>query len=472
MNLDLNQLKESLSSQRWFGDKGRSITDVSMLDIGVLEEGSETLALALIEVTFESGPVSLYQVPLLFNGEGGVRHATDEPHRLGMLGTLMGHGTPIQGENGTFHFSGPALDPTNPPGSDSTRSIGTEQSNTTLVMDEAVALKLFRKVEAGANPDLELNRVLAMRGFEHIPPHLGELFYESDGDEAIQIDLGIAQRFIADGEEGWAYVQRELKRLFEEIHEQDAPEDRPVLIAERASGLLNAIEELGEATASMHVVFSRDDLEFELLSEPLDIGDLKELCVNALESLKESSAHVPELAVMTSDIEARLENAAAITEAGSKTRIHGDFHLGQVLHEPRKWLILDFEGEPARTLEERRAKQSPLKDVAGMLRSFSYAAYAALFGMAAPDSDEWNALEPWALEWELLARSHFAQAYMSRSHEGNFLPSERDALLALLDIFEIDKALYEIRYERSHRPDWLRIPLRGLSQIIERGENR
>lgn len=472
MTLNLHALKGSLPTQRWFGDKSRSITDVALLDKGVLNEGDESLVLALLEVSFEHGPRSIYQVPLLVDTAGEARFATDEPHRLGALGQLMGHGTPIQCDKGTLHFSGPALDPTNPPGGDSARAIGTEQSNTTLVLDDAVALKLFRKLEAGPNPDLELNRVLTTHGFEHIPAHLGEMFYESDGDEGFQIDLGIAQRFITDGEEGWAYVQRELKRLFGEIHEQDAPEDRQVLISERGATLLTAIEELGEATASMHVVFARDDLEHELLSEPLDIGDLKGLCVNALDSLRDSASEVSELAAMAPEIEARLENAAVLVDAGSKTRIHGDFHLGQVLHEPRKWLILDFEGEPARTLEERRAKQSPLKDVAGMLRSFSYAAYAALFDASTPDSEEWNALEPWALEWELLARSHFAQAYMSRSHEGNFLPTEREVLLALLDIFEIDKALYEIKYERSHRPDWLRIPLRGLKQIIERGENR
>nr|MBA2726174.1 hypothetical protein [Actinomycetota bacterium] len=109
---------------------------------------------------------------------------------------------------------------------------------------------------------------------------------------------------------------------------------------------------------------------------------------------------------------------------------------------------------------------------AGMLRSLSYAAYAALLEVAEPDSDDWQRLEPWARDWELLARSRFANAYMSRSHEGHFLPPEREDLLLLLDIFEIDKALYEIKYERSHRPDWLRIPLRGLSQVIERGETR
>lgn len=471
MNLYLETLIEQLPTQRWFGDKGRTIKATSIVDHGVLEDGEEPLALVLLKVEFDRGTPSLYHLPILV-GDGDARHASEAPERLAVLGHLMGHGSPVRGERGIFHFSGPSLDPTNPPGSRSCRTVGSEQSNTTLVLDDSVALKLFRKVEPGANPDLELNRLLTTQGFDHIPPQVGEIFYETGDDEGTQIDLGIAQRFISDGEDGWAYTVGELKRLFDEVHENDAAEDRPVLIEERSATLLTALEELGEATASMHVVFSRDDLEHEFLPEPLEIGDLKSLCANALESLRVSATEVPELAAMAPAIESRLESAAAITEAGRKTRVHGDLHLGQVLREPRKWAILDFEGEPARTMEERRAKQSPIKDFAGMLRSFSYAAYAALFDVAEPHSDDWQRLEPWARDWELLARSRFAHAYMSRSHEGRFLPPEREDLLLLLDIFEIDKALYEIKYELSHRPDWLRIPLRGLSQVIERGEIR
>jgi maltose alpha-D-glucosyltransferase/alpha-amylase len=134
----------------------------------------------------------------------------------------------------------------------------------------------------------------------------------------------------------------------------------------------------------------------------------------------------------------------------------------------RDWVLLDFEGEPARALEERRAKQSPLKDVAGMVRSFSYAATSALFERAQPDSDEWQGLEPWADAWEQLARERFIAAYISKSHEGRFLPADRDDIFAMLDFFEIDKALYELAYERSNRPDWVRIPLRGIARVIAR----
>jgi maltose alpha-D-glucosyltransferase/alpha-amylase len=135
-------------------------------------------------------------------------------------------------------------------------------------------------------------------------------------------------------------------------------------------------------------------------------------------------------------------------------------------------MIIDFEGEPRRTIEERRTKQSPLKDVAGMLRSFSYAATAALFERAEPDSQEWQDLASWGACWEELAREHFLAGYLRTAHEGHFLPADRVHVGVMLDVFEIDKALYELAYERGHRPDWVRIPLRGLHQVLDRSEIR
>ncbi|MEA2508637.1 MAG: maltose alpha-D-glucosyltransferase / alpha-amylase, partial [Actinomycetota bacterium] len=155
-----------------------------------------------------------------------------------------------------------------------------------------------------------------------------------------------------------------------------------------------------------------------------------------------------------------------VTRAGFKTRVHGDYHLGQVLSSTRGWMIIDFEGEPARSLDERREKQSPLRDVAGMLRSLSYAASVSMIERTSFGTDEWNRLQPWADVWEDLARGRFLTAYLRRSHEGKFLPPNRSDLKAMLDAFEIDKALYEIGYERGNRPDWVKIPLHGLARIL------
>jgi maltose alpha-D-glucosyltransferase/alpha-amylase len=177
---------------------------------------------------------------------------------------------------------------------------------------------------------------------------------------------------------------------------------------------------------------------------------------------------VTEIEEVAPEIESRIDLLEGLPDAGLKTRIHGDLHLGQVMRVPRGWLITDFEGEPARPLEERRAKHSPLKDTAGMVRSFAYAATAALFERGGPGEPEWTRLEPWARAWEEAARDRFLGAYLRTSHEGHFLPTDRDAINVLLHFFEIDKALYEIGYELSHRPEWVRVPVHGISRALER----
>jgi maltose alpha-D-glucosyltransferase/alpha-amylase len=315
-----------------------------------------------------------------------------------------------------------------------------------------------------------LSRVLTDEGFDHIPPQVGEIYYEpTDGDVAHGIDLAIAQQFLSEGREGWEATLDHLRRLFDEIHPSDVPEDMRVLIDERSVDLLRAIEDLGEVTGSLHVALSREDFDPDLRAEPIEEMDLKEWAERTRAFLKELTPHAPQLGDLQEAIEARINSLTSLLEPGMKARVHGDYHLGQVLHTPRGWMILDFEGEPARTLEERRAKQAPLKDVAGMLRSFSYAVYAVMFERATPDSEEWNKIKPWARCWEQLARERFLGAYMTRSHEGTFLPPDVGELALLLDFFEIDKALYELSYERSNRPDWTRIPLEGLQHVIERG---
>ena len=156
-------------------------------------------------------------------------------------------------------------------------------------------------------------------------------------------------------------------------------------------------------------------------------------------------------------------------DLGTKTRVHGDYHLGQVLLVTRDWLIIDFEGEPARPLEQRRMKQPPLRDVAGMLRSFSYAALVPLMERG---NGVGEGLKPWAEEWEKLARDSFLTGYLRTAHEGRFLPADRDVLMTMLDFFELEKAIYEIGYERGHRPQWASIPLQGIKMLVERGEYR
>ena len=473
MSLDLSRWKETLPEQRWFGQKGRPISSVDLVDQGRLDEGEEPLILALVTVRFEDGGEAMYHLPVVVGDDGLARDAIGEVDRLRIIGELLAHGQPVKGENGVFHFSGPGLDPSAPLGSSSIWAMDAEQSNTSVVFDEAVILKFFRKVEPGPNPDLEITRLLTNEGFKHIPTQVGEIFYESDDEEdSFSIDLGIAQHFIKGAREGWTFVLEELPRLYDEIHSEDAAEDLSVLTEERTIDLLTAIEQLGEVTAELHVTLAKDGSEPDIQPEPIETSDLEEWAEDGHKTLEALAVEVPEIGAMKGAIAERVDAVRRFTPDGLKLRTHGDYHLGQVLRRPRRWYILDFEGEPARPLEERRKKKSPLRDVAGMLRSFSYATYASLFARSEPDGDEWNRLEPWALTWEALARDRFLSAYLSRSHEGRFLPADRDELIALLDFFELEKALYEIGYERGHRPEWTRIPLKGITQVLARETTR
>jgi maltose alpha-D-glucosyltransferase/alpha-amylase len=470
MNLDVSPLLEMLPSARWFGGKGRPLKQIEVLDHGVIEDGPPALALAIVRVTFaDEGPEHLYHLPLIVD-DGATHDAVEDLDRLGVLGDLMAHGTSIKGSQGVFQFGGPGLDPLSPPGSKSTRLLGAEQSNSSIVLDDQVVLKMFRKVEIGPNPDLELTRHLTNEGFQNIPLHVGEIVYEGELEgEEISIDLGIAQQFIPNAVEGWTLVLQHLRSFYDEVDDQDAREDMRFLTEERAHETLLSIERLGEVTALLHVALTRYEGEPDLAPEPIERFDLEAWAERARRSLVELvKGPAPELKDSAERINDRINQLRDVEDGGLKLRIHGDYHLGQAIYSTRGWMILDFEGEPARILEERREKQSPLRDVAGILRSFNYAAMSALFERAQPGEPSWDRLMPWAQVWESVAKERFLNAYLSRSHEGRFLPSDRATQMTLLDVFEIDKALYELGYEHSHRPDWVLIPLQGISQVLER----
>lgn len=464
MITDSKSLLEFLPEQRWFGHKDNALVGIELVDEVVLSDGPPALVIAIVGVNFE-GELVYYQLPLLVEEDGAGRDATHEPERLKLIGELMAHGETVKGNSGVFHFGGPGLDPlAPPPGSRSIRVMGAEQSNTSVVLDEQVILKFFRRLDVGPNPDLELNSLLTSEGFDHVPAQVGEITYEGTIDaEEVSIDLAIAQRFLAEGTNAWDDVLRRLQSFYDEVDPADATEDLRFLTEERASDLLERIGELGDAIASMHIALAHDESAPDLAPDPMTADDVAELKDRIERALSGASA----VADLHGSIRERMEALTDIDDAGAKTRVHGDLHLGQVMTTPRGWMILDFEGEPLRSLEERRAKQSPLKDIAGMLRSFNYAAVAALFERSEPGSDTWAELEPWSACWETLARERFLSAYLTRAHEGRFLPPDRDALIALLAAFEMEKALYELAYEEGHRPGWVRIPQHGIRQALE-----
>jgi trehalose synthase-fused probable maltokinase len=471
VSVEAEHLRDYLPTQRWFGAKGRMIESITVLDEAVLDDGPPALELALVRINLADGPSIIYSMPLLVENDGAARDSFEDIDRLRLIGELMAHGHAVKGSSGTFYFGGAGLDPLAPPGNASIRAAGGEQSNTSAVLDEDVIVKFFRRVEPGPNPDLELNRQLTNEGFINIPAQVGEISYEGELDsEDVEIDLGIAQRYIAGATDGWTEVLRYVHALFDEIHPADAPEDRRLLTEERSADVLERLERLGDVTAAMHVALSREEMEPDLAPEPISESDRKEWAASAAQWLEEVRKDIGDAADPAADRITLMRELEA--DIGLKTRIHADYHLGQVLYSKREWLIIDFEGEPARPLEERRMKVSPLKDAAGMLRSFSYAALVTVMERAGDNADERARLEPWADAWETLARERFLTGYLRTAHEGHFLPPDRDLVGTVLEFFELDKALYEVSYERGHRPHWVMIPLKGIENLLKRGEEK
>jgi maltose alpha-D-glucosyltransferase/alpha-amylase len=251
----------------------------------------------------------------------------------------------------------------------------------------------------------------------------------------------------------------------------------PPIAREHVGLLLDAAAALGRRTAELHLALALPTDDPAFAPEPLTVEDLNALgervrssAARMLDALKDGlpalSDSVVELAGTV--LSRRRTLLDGIRDLGSRpvgglrTRVHGDYHLGQVLRVKNDYLILDFEGEPSRTLEERRLKQSPLKDVAGMLRSFSYAAWMSLFQFTTRGPDQFQRLEPWARLWERAASASFLRAYREKAADGSFLPDDANALRAVLDAYVLEKALYEVRYELDNRPTWVWIPLRSL----------
>jgi maltokinase len=406
-------LEDWLTQQRWFGSKAREVTGASVLREVTLSE-DPALVLKIVEARFNTGTHELYQ---LLPGDDG---------SLQVLAELFGREAVT--DDVSFHGG---LTPTG-----HARAMGAEQSNSSIVFGEQQVLKVFRRIEPGINPELEMLRFLSSREFENVAALTG--WYDYSG-ELMQATLGILQQFVAEARDGWQLAL-----------------DDPL-------GLLHRMPELGTATGRMHSVLASDASDPAFAPEEPGDEQLALLTATIDEQIERVFIDLPQdepalepIRGRGEEIRDRLQLMSHVGVGGRLIRHHGDYHLGQTMLRDAGWVILDFEGEPARSLLDRRRKRSPLRDVAGMLRSFAYAASASelLRGVPAPDG------------WEDSARMAFLDAYFAAVDHA-LLPAGQDAISKLLAIFELEKAVYELRYELNNRPDWVPIPVAGIARLLD-----
>ncbi len=412
-----------LGRQRWFAGEPPSSVDVLSSD-----DIAEGVVWLLADVDG-----AMYQLVIAFK-------AADDPPEF-----LHGHDAQVLGVVGGRVAFDALLDP------DSSRAIlakvcpdaegalvrpmGAEQSNSSMVFDESLVLKVFRRVHRGPNPDVEITTALAAAGFDHVAEPLG-LWRKDD------LDLAVATRYLAGGAEGWALAQTSLRDLYATGCEDPG---------ECGGDFAAEATRLGTVTAAMHLALAE-----QFGSEPGDAAAWADALESQLSRLAEGDVDL-------GSAKDFVERVRAVADAGPAIRVHGDYHLGQVMRTDTGWFVLDFEGEPARPLEERRRLTSPMKDVGGMLRSFQYVAQVTL---AERDVLEQGELLPFGVAWERRNQGAFLAGYFGTQGVDAILPISSDQRDLVLAAFELDKAVYEVLYERAYRPDLVNIPLGAISRLL------
>jgi len=518
-----------IQPRRWFGGKAREVKSVHIREVISVPSDTGKCLLLLLTVEYVQGDPESYQLPLAFatggeaqrvqqeyphlaiarlrvkkqNTEGILHDAVASRNFARTLLDAMARRKTLKGAAGEAEgislpafkrLRGDAGVPLEPvPGR-------AEQSNSAVLFGDKFILKIFRRLESGQNPDLEIGRFLAERDFPHVPPLAGAMEYHSK--DGLTTGLAILTGFVANCKDAWEFSLDTLGRYFERVsslpeEQREAPRtdthlldnvDRaiPTIVAERLGTYVEAARLLGDRTAALHLCLESDKDDKDFAPEPFNpfyqrglFQSMRNQAVQNLGLLRKKLKSLPDavradaenVAALEGDILKRIRAVTDTRITGMRLRVHGDYHLGQVLHTGKDFLIIDFEGEPARPLSERRLKRTPIRDVAGMLRSFHYCAFAALYnqlekGAINPEAMNW--LESWARFWSDWAAIIFLDAYLSRARAGAFLPATTAELKVLLEVNLLNKALYELGYELNNRPGWLKIPLEGILQLIER----
>lgn len=474
-------LPDYISKRRWYRAKTRSIKRITIQDvIGV--PGSDAFIL-ILRIEYPEKDYDQYILPaLLRNGVvagdelictvrgAGIYSALPDVEFRQTLLNLISRDRELQGWRGQFIARHTAtLEQT---GSSLESFVSrAEQSNTSIVYGDRYILKLFRKLEPGMNPDIEIGSFLTQRGFKNTPAVLGSLQYKPESGESCA--AAILQQFVPNQGDAWSYTLKSLRDFFERVRAGS-----PSVLGDYA----DSAALLGKRTAEMHAAFEDEHAGPDFAPEPFTNEDAQKLHTDllsqadiAFEALRRKQAILTGTAAESarevlhreSEVAAKFNAVRESPVSAVRIRHHGDYHLGQVLYTGSDFMIIDFEGEPARPLSERRRKALAMRDVAGMLRSFQYAAHAALF-----EAKAGNQLESWAEFWTREVSAIYSDAYFSQSRGLRCIPSNVAERQMLLDAFLLQKALYEVAYELNNRPDWVHIPLRGILSLMEQSRAR
>jgi maltose alpha-D-glucosyltransferase/alpha-amylase len=524
-----------IQTQRWFGGKGRAIKNVAFLETVPVSFDSVKACITQIQVEYTIEEPETYVLPLAFaSGEqadeirksspaaiiaevtvrdkdqstqGVIYDAVLDKGFCRSLIDMIARRRQVRGSAGDF-IATPARALRNGGMASMMKldiaSSRAEQSNSSIVFGDQLILKLFRRTEEGVNPDLEIGHYLTDRiGFQHTPAVAGTIEYRTKGGQSAAV--GILQQYIPNEGDAWRHTLDQLSQYLDRAVTRSAEESkdllRPMPFVQRLSGLpippiareligpyFENVKLLGQRTAELHVALASNTDDPDFMPEPFSLLYQRSL----YQSMRNHSSHIFQIlkrnlktlrgsvldeALQVLDLQtevlSRFRAVLSRKITAQRTRIHGDFHLGQVLYTGKDYVIIDFEGEPARPLTERRIKKTPIRDVAGMLRSFHYAAYTSLFGhlgSAGVRQEDLAALEPWARLWNIWVSSTYLDSYLEHATPGGFLPADREELNILLSIYLFDKALYELGYELNNRPDWVRIPLTGILQLLQTPE--
>ncbi|MFN7918196.1 MAG: maltose alpha-D-glucosyltransferase [Vicinamibacterales bacterium] len=509
--IERHALRAYLQRQRWFTSKARVMTEARFTDWVLLRGGATPAFLTLVRVGYDEGAPETYLLPLALVT---VEQVAD-PAALAVLTRITGarkgamidgllddevcsrmlelatRGATLEGHRGSLRgavISAPAM-----PAERRWSRTANDQSNSIVFVNEQQVLKVFRRIESGPNPEFEIGAALAAAGFTRTPALRAAIHYEMPATEPGTV--AVVQDAVPNQGTGWSFTIDELRRFYERVVARTNRGDGEVMTAHALDAMrgmsapppffaalegwyLSACDVLGRRTAELHRALAQaSGPEFE--TQPFDAGSRREFVAGSVARAESTFARLrTQLAGLPDDVGAmaaqvldgreeileRLRGAARVTDGGRRIRVHGDYHLGQVLRTEADFVILDFEGEPARTLAERRARHSPLKDVAGMLRSFHYAAHAALMASAPGSPLDISALLPWAEAWQHWASRAFLDGYRQAMNVTDLLPSHA-SFDAILEALVVEKALYELEYELNSRPDWAAIPLRALSSL-------